>query len=28
VVIDGDFAVYTFEAADMVLTDNDRVKRW
>jgi hypothetical protein len=24
----GDFAVYTFKAADMVLTDNNTVKRW
>ena len=26
--VDGDFAVYTFKAADMVLTDNNSVKRW
>jgi hypothetical protein len=27
--VDGDFAIYTFEAADMVLTDNgNSVKRW
>ena len=28
VTIDGDFAVYTFKAADMVLTDSNLVKRW
>ena len=26
--VDGDFAVYTFKAADMVLTDNNSVDRW
>jgi hypothetical protein len=26
--LDGDFAVYTFLAADMVLTDNGSVRRW
>jgi len=26
--VDGDFAVYAFQAADMVLTDNNLVKRW
>ena len=26
--VDGDFAVYTFKAADMVLTDNNLVKHW
>jgi hypothetical protein len=28
VTIDGDFAVYTFKAADMVLADSNLVKRW
>ena len=28
VTIDGDWAVYTFKASDMVLTDNNMVKRW
>jgi hypothetical protein len=26
--VEGDFAVYTFKAADLVLTDNNSVKRW
>ena len=26
--VDGDWAVYTFKAADMILTDNNMVKRW
>lgn len=28
VTIDGDWAVYNFKASDMVLTDNNMVKRW
>ncbi|HEX7506471.1 MAG TPA: hypothetical protein VF550_06850, partial [Polyangia bacterium] len=28
VTIDGEWAVYTFKASDMVLTDNNMVKRW
>jgi hypothetical protein len=28
VVIDGDWAVYTVKAADMVVTDNNMVRRW
>jgi hypothetical protein len=27
-VVDGDWAVYTFKASDMILTDNNRVKHW
>jgi len=26
--VEGDFAIYTFKAADMVLTDNTSIKRW
>jgi hypothetical protein len=26
--VDGDFAVYPFKAADMLLTDNNSVERW
>jgi hypothetical protein len=28
VAVDGDWAVYTFKAADMILTDNNAVERW
>ena len=27
-VVDGDFAVFTFKASDMIMTDNNRVKHW
>jgi hypothetical protein len=27
-VVDGEWAVYTFKASDMILTDNNRVKHW